>query len=77
MQEMQEMQVRSLGQEDSSGEGNGNLFQYSCWKNSMYRGALQAAVHRDTELGLTEVTEHTGKCVCVLYTESYIQLTKT
>ena len=27
------------------GEGNGNLFQYSCLKNSMDRGAWWAAVH--------------------------------
>ena len=27
---MQEMQVRSLGREDSPGEGNGNPLQYSC-----------------------------------------------
>ena len=26
----------------SSGEGNGNPFQYSCLKNSMYRGASWA-----------------------------------
>ena len=38
---MQEMQVQSLGQEDSSGGGNGNPFQYSCLENSMDRGAWQ------------------------------------
>ena len=27
---MQEMQVRSLGREDSPGEGNGNPLQHSC-----------------------------------------------
>ena len=26
---MQEIQIRSLGQEDSPGEGNGNLLQYA------------------------------------------------
>ena len=26
-------------------EGNGNPLQYSCWKNSMDRGAWQATVH--------------------------------
>ena len=36
---MQEMQVQSLGQEDSPGEGNGNPLQYSCLGNSMGRGA--------------------------------------
>ena len=29
----------------SPGEVNGNLFQYSCLKNSMDRGAWQATVH--------------------------------
>ena len=38
-----------LGQGRSSGEGNGNPFQYSCLKNSMDRGAWQATVHRDTK----------------------------
>ena len=28
----------------SPGEGNGNLFQYSCLENSMNRGAYQAAI---------------------------------
>ena len=30
----------------SPGEGNGNLFQYSCLGNPMDRGAWQATVHR-------------------------------
>ena len=29
----------------SPGEGNGNLFQYSCLENSMDRGASQATVN--------------------------------
>ena len=29
----------------SPGEGNGNLLQYSCLKNSMDRGAWQTTVH--------------------------------
>ena len=41
---MQETQVRSLGQEDSPGEGNGNPFQYSCLENSMDREAWRATV---------------------------------
>ena len=32
---MQETWVQSLGQEDSPGEGNGNLLQYSCLENAM------------------------------------------
>ena len=34
---------------NSSGEGNGNLLQYSCLENPMDRGALQATVHRVTK----------------------------
>ena len=30
---MWETQLQSLGQEDSSGEGNGKPFQYSCLEN--------------------------------------------
>ena len=33
----------------SSGEGNGNPFQYSCLENSMDRGAWWATVHGVTE----------------------------
>ena len=36
---MQETPVRSLGQEDSPGEGNGNPLQYSCLENPMDGGA--------------------------------------
>ena len=42
---MWEMQVRSLGQEDSPGEGNGNPFWYSYLGNPMDReepGGLQS-----------------------------------
>ena len=42
---MQETWVRSLGQERSPGEGNGNLLHYSCLENSMDREARQATVH--------------------------------
>ena len=37
-----------LGLGKSPGEGNGNLFQYSCLENPMNRGAWQAIVHGDT-----------------------------
>ena len=40
----------------SSGEGNGNLLQYSCLANPMDRGASQATVHGVAELDTTEVT---------------------
>ena len=36
---MQETRVRSLGWEDSPGEGNGNPLLSSCLEDSMDRGA--------------------------------------
>ena len=33
----------------SSGEGNGNPFQYSCLKNPMDRGAWEATTHKGTK----------------------------
>ena len=30
----------------SPGEGNGNLFQYSCLENPLDRGSWQATIHR-------------------------------
>ena len=50
MEETQETQVWSLGWEDPLEEENGNLFQYSCLKNPMDRGAWWATVHRVTEI---------------------------
>ena len=38
-----------LGSGRSPGEGNGYLFQYSCLKNFMDRGAWQATVHEVTK----------------------------
>ena len=35
----------------SSGEGNGNSFQYSCLENSMDRGAWQVTVNGVTRVG--------------------------
>ena len=35
-----------LGSGRSPGEGNGNIFQYSCLGNPMDRGAWWATVHR-------------------------------
>ena len=43
--EMQEMQVQSLGREDTLEKGNGNPFQHSCPGNPMDRGAWGAIVH--------------------------------
>ena len=42
---MRETWVRSLGREDSPGEGNGNPLQYSCLENPMDGGAWWATVH--------------------------------
>ena len=41
----------------SPGEGNGNLFQQSCLKNSMDSGAWQATVHGVTRVGHDLVTK--------------------
>ena len=40
-----ETQVRSLGQEDPPGGGNGNPVQYSSLKNPMDRGAWWVTIH--------------------------------
>ena len=42
----------------SSGEGNGNLLQYSCLENSMDRGTWWTAVHEVEELDTTEWLTH-------------------
>ena len=42
---MQETWIRSLGGEDSPGEGNGNPLQYSCLENPMDGEASWATVH--------------------------------
>ena len=45
IQETQETQVRTLGQEDPLVEENGNPLQYFCLKNPMDRGAWWATAH--------------------------------
>ena len=45
---MQEIRVQSLGQEDPLGEGNGNLFQYSCLENPMDYSLSGSSVHGDS-----------------------------
>ena len=45
MQEFEEAQFRSLGQEDSPGGGHGDSLQYPCLDNPMDRGAWWATVH--------------------------------
>ena len=39
----------------STGEGNGNPFQYSCLENPIHRGAWNTAMHGVTE---SDTTEH-------------------
>ena len=59
MQELQEMQVQSLGQEDPLEEGMAtHSSQYSCLENPINRGSWWASVHRVAELDTTEVTQH-------------------
>ena len=55
---MRETWVRSLGQEDSPGEGNGNPLQYSCLENPMDGGAWWATVHgvAKSRTGLSDLT---------------------
>ena len=50
MQEPQETQVRSLGEEDPLEKGmTTHSIQYSCLENSMERGVWQATVHGVTK----------------------------
>ena len=49
MQETQEIQVQSLGWEDSLEWGMGTQLQYSSLGNPMDRGVLRATVHRVTK----------------------------
>ena len=42
----------------SPGGGHGNPLQYSCLENPMDRGTWWVAVHRVTELDMTEATKH-------------------
>ena len=42
------------GSQISPGEGNGNLFQYSCPENPMYRGAWWATVHEVSTVRLND-----------------------
>ena len=56
-QEMQE--VRSLGGEDSPGEGNGNPLQCSCLENPRDGGAWRATLRGVAQL---DATEHAHAC---------------
>ena len=48
------------GSKRSSGEGNGNPFQYSCLENPMDRGAWQPIVHGVARVGHDLVTKPPG-----------------
>ena len=60
---MQEIQVRSLGQEDPLEKGS--PLQYSCLENPMHRGAWQATVHRvaKSQTQLKRLSTHAVKLV--------------
>ena len=45
------------GSERSSGEGNGNTLQYSCWRNCVDKGVWRARVHGVTGVGHDSVTK--------------------
>ena len=67
---MQETQVRFLGWEDPSGEGNGDPLQYSCLENPMDRGAWRATQSMGSqESNTTERLNHqvTGDSKWLLY----------
>ena len=77
---MWETGVQSLGQEDSPGEGNGNLLQYSCLEIPTDRGGWYARVYGVTEswtrlsdftffftLIQTHTHTHTHTCIYDLY----------
>jgi len=67
---MRETQVRFLGQEDHSGEGNGDPLQYSCLENPMDKGAWRATRSMGSqESSTTERLNHqvTGDSKWLLY----------
>ena len=55
---MQETQVRSLGLEDPLQKGTATQLQYSCWENSMDRGARWAAIRGVTNIGTRLSNDH-------------------
>ena len=69
VQEKQEMQVQSLGQEDPLEEGVANPFQYSCLENSMDGGAWWATVH-EVKKSQTRLSDFTDSLtlLCFRYT---------
>ena len=61
---MWDIQVQSLGQEDTPEERNGNPLQYSCLENSTDRAAWWATVRRASESGI-RTYEHWGACTWI------------
>ena len=55
---LQETRVRSLGQEEPPGEGNGYPLQYSCLENFMDRGTCPVTVHNKPSVSSHCVTEY-------------------
>ena len=61
MQETQEVQVPSLGQENPLEEKNGNPLQYSCLGNPIGREAWRATVHGVTKSWMLLSTHAHGR----------------
>ena len=72
----QEMPVQSMAQEDSPGEGNGNLLWYSCLGNPMDRWSWQPAAHGVTkESDMTEQL-NTTTIYMLKYAYSILEITQ-
>ena len=62
MQETQETQVRSLGQEDPLKEEMATHSSIAAWEIP-WKGAWRATVHRVAELNTTEHSTHNNGCL--------------
>ena len=58
VQELQDMQVQSLGREHPLEKDMATNCSILAWRIPVNRGAWQAPVHGVTELDTTEATEH-------------------
>ena len=68
---IQETEFRSLGQEESPGEGNGNPLQHSCLEKPTNRGAWQATVH-----GVAKSWTQTEQLTLSLYFHFHLSIGK-